>query len=182
MNVVAPTLDDVFTKLGAFVASIVPDDTAVIRGLVNRTSLPAAATGFVAMTAILQNRLRTNIDTYVDNGPEPPDPDDPGERNQTMGTQLTIQLDCYGADSGNWAAMLATLLRSEIGCDALAPVAQPLFVDGPHMAPLIDSEKQYEERWIVAAQLQYNPTVSTLQQFAGTLNVDLVNVDERYPP
>jgi len=173
---VDPTLDDVYEALGDLVTAIVPTGVVVIQGLPNRASLPPASPGFVAMTAVLQQRLRTNVDTYDDPTPTT------GTRSMEQGRKLSIQLDCYGADSGNWAAMLSTVLRSEYGCEALAEVGAPLYADDARMAPLIDSERQYEQRWIVGAQLQYNPVTVTPQQFADTLAVDLVNVDERYPP
>jgi hypothetical protein len=49
-------------------------------------------------------------------------------------------------------------------------------------AALVNGEEQYEERWIVGANLQYNPVVSTPQQFADTLEATLINVDEAFPP
>ena len=174
--VVTPTQEQVYEALQPLVLDAVPDNVEVIQGLDNRVSMPPADPGFVAMTSVLQQRLRTNIDRYEDPIVTP------GNLNAEQGTRLTIQLDCYGATSGDWAVILSTLLRSDYAVGRLAPDVAPLFAEEPRLAPLVDSEKQYEQRWIVGAVLQYNPVTVTPIEFADTLQVDLVNVDERYPP
>lgn len=99
-----------------------------------------------------------------------------------------MQLDLYGAASGDWAVMLETLLRDETGCIALAgsdptnPICQPLYTSDAVEAPLEDTEDQYEQRWTIEGVLQYNPVTSVPMQFADTLTVTLTNVDEAYPP
>lgn len=182
MTTVSPTHEDVYTKLRAFLATVVPSGVAIIQGLPNRTSMPPADPGFVAMTATLLQRLRTNVDAYDDPTQPPGPPFIVGSVAAEMGTKLSVQLDFYGALSGDWAAMVTTLLRDEYGVNQLAPSCAPLYAEDARMAPLVDSERQYEQRWIVGAVLQYNPVTSTPMEFAATLDVELVNVDERYPP
>lgn len=178
----SPDLTAVYTKLRAFVLAIVPAQVEVIQGIDNRAAMPPASPGFVNMTATLQQRLRTNVNTYDDPTQPPGPPFIVGSVAAEMGTKLTVQLDCYGAGSGEWAAMLTTLLRDEYAVEALAPDCAPLYAEDARMAPLVDAERQYEKRWIVGAVLQYNPTVSTPIEFADTLQVELVEIDERYPP
>lgn len=172
--VVAPTLQDVYTKLRAFLLVILPLDTLhVVQGLGNRTPMPSGP--FVAMTAVLLNPHRTPVESWDHNNPNP------DAISIEQGMLLRVQLDCYGPVSADWAVMLATLLRTSYACDALAPVA-PLFADNPIQAPLTNAEAEYEQRWIVGANLQYNPVVSTPMQFADTAEVDLINIDVRFPP
>lgn len=180
---VTPTFETLYTKLRALVVAVVPADTPVVQGLGNRTSMPPAGAGFVVMTATLQQRLRTNVDTFVD-PPQPPEPPFVvGEDRAVVGMKVTVQLDCYGPVAGDWASMLTNVLRSEWGCDQLAPEAAPLYAEDARMAPLVDGERQYEQRWIVGAVLQYNPMTSTPLEFADTLEVDpIINVDEQYTP
>lgn len=78
--------------------------------------------------------------------------------------------------------MLETLLRDETACVALAPTCQPLYSSDATLVPLDDDEQQYEQRWMIEAVLQYNPVTTTPMQFANTLEVTLINVDETYPP
>ncbi len=177
---IAPTLDTVFTKVRAYlldpVAGIVPTGTPVIRGPINRAAQPAA--DHVIITPTVRRRLRTNVETDVDPYPSPGD----GSVQIEAGMQLNVQMDFYGANGGDWAAILSTIWRSEYACDQLAPECAPLYADEGRMIPLTTGEEQYLERWTVSAVLQYNPVTTTLQQFAGTATVDLINVDERYPP
>lgn len=177
MSTVSPVLQDVFVLLQPFIADVTGlNPSLVIQGLPNRTAMPAASPGFVVMTPIRQQRLRTNVDTWDEVNPAPT------TISHEQGTELRIQLDCYGASSGDWAAMLSTLLRDDVGCAALAPACQPLYSEDARLAPLVDDEAQYEQRWIVEAVLQYNPATVTPLQFANAATVGLINVDEAYPP
>lgn len=175
--VVAPALDDVFTALGDFLETVLPVGVPVIQMPTNRTAMPPADPGFVGMTARMQGRIMTNLDKW--------NPQDvaPTTIDIEQAVQLTMQLDCYGAQSGDWATILSTVLRDEFSIDALkATPIVPLYTDEPRFAPLVDGEEQYERRWIVEAYIQYNPVTSTPQQFADTLDVGLINVDVSYPP
>jgi hypothetical protein len=148
----------------------------VIQGLPNRTALPPASPGFVSMQLTRAKRLRTNQVTWDQIGLNPT------TLEIEQGTELRLQLDLYGAGSGDWGVMLETLLRDETACVALAPTCQPLYSSDATLVPLDDDEQQYEQRWMIEAVLQYNPVTTTPMQFANTLEVTLINVDETYPP
>lgn len=187
--VIAPVHQDVYLVLQPFLATITGLDPAVIiQGLPNRVSMPAASPGYITMQAFHTKRLRTNVsaDSWLGVA-------DPTAIALEQGTELRIQLDFYGASSGDWAAAVETLWRSEFACVALAgadsdgeplvpPTCQPLHADEAHLGPLTDSEDQYEQRWIVEAILQYNPVVTAPLQFANTAEITVINVDEAYPP
>lgn len=171
---VAPLLDLVYTDVKAFVqAQIGLDNDHVIKGYPNRTAMPVGP--FVAITVISMTRLATNVDTWDQTNPAPT------AQTSEQSVRVVMQLDCYGPASGDQAAILSTLLRDEIACDAFVN-SQPLHADDPIRVPLANGEDQYEDRWLITANLQYNPTVSTPQQFAATLTADLISVDEAYPP
>lgn len=172
---VTPVADDIYTVVKAFImAQLALDNAHVVKGFNNRVAQPVGP--FVLMSNSQKKRLGTNSITWdmVD--------DDPTSIDLTQPQQMTIQLDCYGPAAGEWSDILSTLLRSEIGCDALGPVCQPLYADDPVRIPLTNAESQYEDRWKVTLTLQYNVTVSTDQQFADTLAVTLIEVDAEYPP
>lgn len=168
---VTPTQTDLFTALRSFIMGLIACE--VVQGLGNGVPMPRD--GFIAMTPINQNRLATNVDTYSDPTPTT------GTKNSKQAVQHTVQIDCYGPLSGDWAAILSTMLRDEYACLAMAPNVQPLHADDPRMAPLTDGENQYEQRWILTALFQVNPVVSTPMQFAAALNVGIVDVDVTYP-
>lgn len=174
--VVSITQEDVYTRLRALVLDVVPAGVEVVQGLGNRAAMPIGATGFVCMTMIGRTLHRTPEETWdkVDLNPD--------ALSIEQGTLVKIQLDCYGPVSGDWAEMLAAILRTDYAVQLLGPTVVPLHADDPIQAALVNGEEQYEERWIVGANLQYNPVIMTPQQFADTLVVDIINVDEAYPP
>lgn len=158
----APIQSDIFTALRAFIQGLIT--TEVIQGLGNGTPMPLGS--FISMTAINQSRLATNIDAYIDPKPAA------GSKSIQQQTKYTIQLDCYGPLSSDWANILSAVFRDEYACIALAPNIQPLYADDPVMSPLIDGEQQYEQRWIVNAVIQYNPVLLTPMQFADVININ----------
>jgi hypothetical protein len=166
----------VLTALGNFVVSVT--GATVVQGYPNRVAMPVGP--FVNMSALSMKRLRTNIDNYAGTVTSPPAP---GPVTSEQGTQIDIQLDCYGPSSGDWATILTTLLRDNVGCVALAPNCQPLYADDPIRAPLTTAEEQYLDRWIITVRLQMNPTVTTSQQFASVLGpVGIIDAEVAYPP
>lgn len=172
--VVSITLQDVYTRLRALVLDVVPLNTQVVQGLGNRAAMPVGP--FVCMTANLLNPHRTPVESWDNSIP------DPNSISIEQGMLVRVQLDCYGPESGDWAVMLCAALRSEYAVRLLGPSVAPLFADNPLQAALVNGEEQYEERWIVGANLQYNPVVSTPQEFADTAAIEIINIDERYPP
>jgi len=168
---VTPVQSDIFTALRTFILSLITCE--VVQGLGNGAPMPLG--GFISMTALYQNRLSTNVDAYLDPTPTT------GSKTARQAVQYTIQLDAYGPDSGDWAAILSTMLRDEYACLSMAPNVQPLYCDDPRMMPLVDGEQQYEQRFSINAVLQYNPVTSTPMQFFDAATVGLVDVDMRYP-
>ena len=172
---VAPTTDAWMTKVRAFVVSIVPTGTEVLRAPINRAALPKAPC--VIMTPLFQKRLRTNLHTDTDPSPSPG-----GTTTTEMGTEAHVQLDFYGPDSNDWCAAAAMLWRDEYGCNMLNPDCSPLYTDDARMVPLVTGEEQYFERYSLTAVLQWNPVTVTPQEFADTANIVLIDVDTTYPP
>lgn len=181
--VVSISLQDVYTRLRTLVLQAVspvgPTPVPVIQGLVNRAAMPPPSPGFVCMTATLLTQHRTPVESWDIQAL------DPSAIEIEQGQLVRIQLDCYGALSADWATILAAILRTDYACRVFSEGgldAAPLYAERPMQAALVDGEQQYEERWIVGANLQYNPVVSTPMQFADTLEATLINVDEAYPP
>jgi hypothetical protein len=138
--------------------------------------MPPASPGFVTMQLTLGDRLNYNIDTW-----DVTDPNPAAISSETHWKER-MQIDFFGAGSGDWSRVFAGLWKDETACLALEPTCDPLYTNGPHLAPLEDDEEQYEARWTVEAFLQYNPVVTVPMQFADTAEVTLINVDEAYPP
>lgn len=175
------TLTDVIAKVREFMRDatygIVPTGTRVLRGPIN--DAPQPATPHVILTPLLRRRIRTNQEVDVDPFPAPV----PGEIRMEKGTEVTLQVDFFGnTDAETWAETFSTVWRSDYAVRRLAPECVPLYADEARQMPLVTGEDQYLERWSVRAVLQYNPITVTPQDFAGAATVDLINVDERYPP
>ena len=165
----------VFMGLRAFVLDVLPVTAAnVVKGQANRVPMPVGP-NFVVMTPTGRARLATNARTYVpSDDPAPAD----GTRQTQQQTRLDIQIDVYGPAAAENVQIVATLLRDAYGCDFLRSyLVQPLYQGDPRQMPLVTGEQQYLARWMLGATLQFNPTVSTSQQFADIVDVTLVEAD-----
>jgi hypothetical protein len=178
MTPTVPEWSAVAAKIGALLASIVPEGTPILQGPVNRVAQPAAS--HVMFSYLFERRLRTNVSTYTRPDPVPPPPGPiEGTRDIEQGTEIHVQLDFYARTGdmqtvAKWAAAVSTLWRDEYACDALAPEAAPLYIDDARGAPLAFGEQQYVGRWISTAVLQVNPVTSVPQEFAAEAEVSLV--------
>jgi hypothetical protein len=173
---VSITEQDLYTALSAFLATVLPAGVVTVQLPINRAPMPAPVPGFVGISTSMQKRIMTNLDRWDQNDPAPASID------IEQAVKFSVKLDCYGADSFDWATMLSTLLRDEYAVTALAPTMAPLYTDDPRFMALTDGEAQYEKRWIVLAQFQYNPVITTPMQFMDAAAADLINVDVSYPP
>jgi hypothetical protein len=157
-----------------------PGSPQVIRGQINRTASPPVATstdnadttGFILFQFYGSKRTTTNQDSF--------DPVNQLQMSQSN-REGRWQVDFYGKTAHDWAVMFTTMFRDPYGCANLL-VQTPLYADDAIQAPLVDAEEQWEERWMVQAFVQYNPTTTVTQQSATVLGIKLVNVDVTYPP
>lgn len=169
---VTPAQDDIYTAVRAFVVGLLGSGVECVQGLGNRVPMPVG--GFVALTAILSSRLSTNGHTY--------DPSGSGAVITSSAQKYTVQMDCYGPLSSDWAAILCTMWRDEYATSSMPANLQPLYADDPLQIALVDGEEQYEQRWMISAVLQYNAAISTAMQFFDTATVGVIDVDVAYPP
>jgi len=165
---------DVYGAIRALLLSILPSGTEVVQGQDNLVSMPLG--GFVTMTSAGQTRLGTNIVSYT------PGSSNPGSKTLQPPTQYAVQLDFYGPTSESWAAMTQAVFRDEVATDAMPANIQPLYADDPMQMPLIDGEEQYEQRWKLTANVQYNPQITVPQNFGDTFPIGGSSVDVVAPP
>lgn len=166
----------IFTGLRAFVLNVLTlPANQVVKGQANRVPMPAGP-NFVVITPSGRARLATNARTYVPStDPAPAD----GQRQTQQQTRMDVQIDVYGPAAAENAQILTTMFRDPYGCDFLRPYAcQPLYTGDPRQLPLVTGEQQYLARWMLGATLQFNPTVSTSQQFADIVDITLVEADQ----
>lgn len=107
------------------------------------------------------------------------------QRQDLEETEFVVQVDVYGPAAGDNAQLVSTLLRSEVATSFFAaanPAVSPLHADEPRQLPLIDGERQFEQRYSIEVHLQVNPVVGTPQQVFTKATVDLVDVQGAFPP
>ncbi|HEV2540196.1 MAG TPA: hypothetical protein VGU03_10865 [Frateuria sp.] len=162
------------TALRAFLLGIVAGE--VIRAQGNRAAMPVG--DFCTMTPLFVTGLSTNRVTYTDPG------SNPGTGNNGRSSRWDCQLDFYGPSAADHAATVATLIRTDYACEQFAASGvdmQPLYAGEPKQTTLINAEQQFENRWTVEFSAQFNPVVSTPQDFAAALTVAPASVDARFP-
>jgi hypothetical protein len=161
------------TALRGFLLPVIGGE--VIRSQGNRTPMPTG--DFCTMTPMFQAGLSTSWSDYTDPGANP------GSENVQRDTQWNVQLDFYGPNASDRAAIVAALIRTPYACDQLAASGmQPLYAGEPKQTSLINAEQQYENRWTVDFVAQFNPVVQTPMDFAAQLAIGLADVDVTFPP
>lgn len=160
--------------LRGFLLSVV--DVEVVKTQGNRVPMPKGA--FVMMTTMGMPPLATPTTRYHDTGVY-----GSGTESNTRSTTWRVQLDFYGAGSAGRASTFAILMRTDYACRELAgtPI-QPLDAGEPRNTTLLNGEQQYEERFTLDVEFQFNPTVTTPQDFAAALVIQLAEVDATFPP
>ncbi len=176
------TQSAVLTVLGSFISAIIPNIGAnVVIGQINYVPEPNA-NDFIIMTPIGRQRLDYTTDTYQDLYPT-----GASQQFSQVSTQLTVQCDFHGPNSGDNVQIFTGLFRDEYTTNFFSSqtiaACQPLYTSDPRQTPFIDGEANYEYVWSADAEIQFNPTVTTTQQFAGTLSLSgVIEVDAKFPP
>jgi hypothetical protein len=157
------TVDSIFDALGVFLTPFVTP-AQIIRAQVNRVAPPIGS--FVELTELSSADLEVPRQwydhTYL-------------ERNIIGPKRLMIQADFYGKLAGDWCAAVKTVWRTPYAASLFPKGIAPLYCDDGHEAPLITGEEQYERRWALTMNLQYNPIVVVPLQSADTLKMNLID-------
>lgn len=158
-----------FTGVRAFLLSFLVD-VEVVQAQNNRVPTPAKP-NFITMTPRSQARQATNENTWLT-----------GDIlatsvNHAKSTSYTMQLDVHGPAAADNADKAATLWRDVYACEALAAFGiQPLYADDPQQLPFMNGEEQYTNRFVVNLVYHGTPTVSTPQEFAATLDIEVTPI------
>ncbi len=98
-------------------------------------------------------------------------------------TEVTIQTDVYGPSAADNTSILTTLLRDgyfDLWLTRQGYTDQGigiLDVGEPRQMAFIDGEDQYEDRWSFDVKLQANQVTSPSQDFADSINLDIIEAD-----
>ena len=164
------TESDIFTALRSFLLTLNPSGCEVVRGFDNL--VPTPLSDFIAMSPIGIPRISTNEESYNF------DPLDIPNANISIRTGLkyTIQLDFVGSLSGSRSQAFTEIIRSETACSLFPNTVTPLECTDPRYIQMVTGEQQYIDRWQTDIDLQYNPVITVLQQYAGDSQVTMINV------
>lgn len=85
-------------------------------------------------------------------------------------TEITVQLDVHGPNSGDNAQIISTLFRDEFGVESFDSSGfniEPLYSEDPRQLPFQNAEQQWEQRWTIDVVMQANPIVTFGQEFSA---------------
>lgn len=164
--------DDIATALRAFLLHTLPDGTQVVAGQQNHVPLPQGPV--VVITPLMQTAMDVPVTVYDRNK---------GSAGKQQAKDWRVQLDIYGDNAADMAAMLATVFRADVPFDWLAEhgyAVRPLYAEDPRNMAFVNDAMNYEARWMLEVHLQANPITALPQQFAQSLHVGLVEVDTKF--
>lgn len=113
---------------------------------------------------------------------------------ETLGApvQFSVQLDVHGPNSADNSSVISAAFRDDYAFQAFASQVSaltlplnsvtPLYADEARQVPFVNAEDQYENRWIVEAELEINQSIVIPLQFFTAAQVVLKDVDVVYPP
>lgn len=178
--VLTPTEDQTFDALFGWIAKVLdlPDNTQqIVKGFQNLTAAPTGSY-IVISPGILQRQ-----DFARRRFAPGPNPDTAtGQIVQLAHNTYSYQIDCYGADGPTWASILAVAWRTPWGVDNMAAGAiTPLHADAPQQLNIINSEGQFEQRFMIRLFGQVNQEVTLPQDYFTQVDIDTIATADRIP-
>jgi len=147
---------DVFKAIGDALTPVI--DGVVIKGLSNKVAPPNG--DYTVITPILSERQGTNETSYITDF-----------RSESVLYTYTVQVDCYGRNSGNTANVINMLFRGDYFNDK---GLTPLRATNPRQLVFEGDEHQMIERWTQDIDVSYNPAIALPQESAIVLDVGLL--------
>lgn len=169
-----PTEDQTFDALFGYIARCLglPDDTQdIVKGFQNLVASPVGS--FVVVSPGILQRHDFGRWEY-----------DPAGMATTVVAHNTYsyQLDCYGPEGATRASILAAAWRSMWGATVMQGAAiTPLYADAPQYLSIVNSEGQYEARWMIRLFGQVNQNVSLPQDYFTAARLDGIVVADQLP-
>ena len=159
-------LDQMFIEIWEMFAEMFPtfDSSKIVRGYQNGMPLPIDG---IVITFITETDLDQLSYSKVTN---------PDLISQTVTVQTAVktmmQVDCYGDLGQARARQIATMFKSPYACERLQS-CQPLDYRPPKNLSFVNEASEYEARWMVEIDMQYNPHYTYRQESTKTITVDI---------
>ena len=159
-------LDQMFVEIWEMFSEMFPtfDSSKIVRGYQNGMPLPIDG---IVITFITETDLDQLSYSKVTN---------PDLISQTVTVQTAVktmmQVDCYGELGQARARQIATMFKSPYACERLHS-CQPLDYRPPKNLSFVNEASEYEARWMVEIDMQYNPHYTYRQESTKTITVDI---------
>lgn len=170
----SPIEDQTFDALFGWIARVLalPNDTdQIVKGFQNQVAAPVGS-HIVISPGIMQRQ-------------------DKGRRRYDSDNELAVveahntysyQVDCYGAEGPTWASILAAAWDSMWGVDNMTPpILTPLYADAPQQLNIVNSEGQFEQRFLIRLFGQVNQVVGLPQDFFDQIELDSLTIADQLP-
>ena len=150
-------LDQMFVEIWEMFAEMFPtfDSSKIVRGYQNTQPLPIDG---IVITFITETDLDQLSYSEVTN---------PDLISQTITVQTAVktmmQVDCYGDLGQARARQIATMFKNPYACERLQS-CQPLDYRPPKNLSFVNEASEYEARWMVEIDMQYNPHYTYRQE------------------
>ena len=159
-------LNQMFIEIWEMFAEMFPtfDSSKIVRGYQNGMPLPIDG---IVITFITETDLDQLSYLEVTN---------PDLISQTVTVQTAVktmmQVDCYGDLGQARARQIATMFKNPYACERLQS-CQPLDYRPPKNLSFVNEASEYEARWMVEIDMQYNPHYTYRQESTKTITVDI---------
>lgn len=159
-------LDQMFIEIWEMFAEmfLTFDSSKIVRGYQNGMPLPIDG---IVITFITETDLDQLSYSEVTN---------PDLISQTVTVQTAVktmmQVDCYGELGQARARQIATMFKNPYACERLQS-CQPLDYRPPKNLSFVNEASEYEARWMVEIDMQYNPHYTYRQESTKTITVDI---------
>ena len=159
-------LDQMFVEVWEMFAEMFPtfDSSKIVRGYQNTQPLPIDG---IVITFITETDLDQLSYSEVTN---------PDLISQAITVQTAVktmmQVDCYGELGQARARQIATMFKNPYACERLQS-CQPLDYRPPKNLSFVNEASEYEARWMVEIDMQYNPHYTYRQESTKTITVDI---------
>lgn len=171
---ITPTEDQTFDALFGWIATALdlPDDTdQIVKGFQNLVAAPTGS--YVVISPGIKRDQDTGTRRY-----------DPATGVQVEERHITYsyQVDCYGQLGPDRASILSTAWRSMWGVENMVSGAlTPLYADAPQQLNIVNSEGQFEQRFMLRLFGQVNQRVTFGQEYFTDVVFDSLIVADQLP-
>lgn len=172
--VLAPTEDQTFKALFDFVATVLglnASTSQIVKGFQNLTATPVGS--YVVISPGIMQRQdfgRKRYDSTLE------------QVVQQAHVTYSYQLDCYGPLGPSWASMLSVAWKTMWGVDNIdADILTPLYADAPQQLNIVNSQGQYEQRFMIRLFGQINQDVTLPQDFFTEVDINSIVIADQLP-